>query len=158
MRTIIKVVNKNYRTQKDLENLVGYVLRIKPSDRHHCSCGSFGAGTITAYEEMVKVQNFYGKTEDRLARHFIVSFDDNYCIDSETAVRLAYRIALYYGSRHQIIFGVHEDTGNIHIHFVLNTVSFVDGLKFTESPGEFARFKHYVENVVNEYEEVLNHY
>lgn len=70
MRTIIKVVNKNYRTQKDLENLVGYVLRIKPSDRHRCSCGSFCARTITAYEEMVKVQNYYGKTEDRLARHF----------------------------------------------------------------------------------------
>ena len=158
MQTIIKVVNKNYRGREDLENLIGYVLTDKRTNRPCYHRGGFGAGTITAYEEMVKVQNFYGKTEDRLARHFIISFDDTYCIDAETAVRLAYKIALYYSSRHQIIFGVHEDTGNIHIHFVLNTVSFVDGLKFSESPGEFARFKHYVENVINEYEEVLNHY
>ena len=158
MQTIIKVVNKNYKTQNDLENLIGYVLRIKPSDRHRCSCGGFGAGTITAYEEMVKVQNHYGKTEDRLARHFIVSFNDSFYIDSETAVRLAYKIALYYSSKYQIIFGVHEDTGHIHIHFVLNTVSFVNGLKFSESPSEFAKFKGYVENIVNEYEKILSHY
>lgn len=67
------------------------------------------------------------------------------------ANQLAMQICAYYAGRFQIVYSVHEDTDNLHIHFVLNTVSYVDGKKFTESPAELWRFKEYVGKLINRY-------
>lgn len=156
MQIIIEVVNKGYNTQSDLENLITYALEDKHPLRLYYY-DNFFVGTITAYEEMIKVQNCYGKTENRLARHFIVSFDDIFCIDAETAVKLAYKIAHLYSSRYQIVFAVHDDTEHIHVHFILSTVNFVEEIKFIDNPIELSKFKGCVEYVVNDYEDNLNY-
>lgn len=47
------------------------------------------------------------------------------------------------------MYSVHEDTDNYHIHFVMNTVSWVDGHVFSEGPAELQQFKNYVNNLYN---------
>lgn len=44
---------------------------------------------------------------------------------------IALRISVYYGCSYQIVFGVHTDTEKIHIHFIMNTVSFIDGTMYS---------------------------
>ncbi len=62
---------------------------------------------------------------------------------------LGWQIAAYYAHRYQIVFGVHENTENLHIHFVFNTVSFVDGLKYNNMD----KLNAYVNKTYNEYTE-----
>lgn len=47
--------------------------------------------------------------------------------------------------------GVHEDTDNIHIHFVMNTVSFVDGLKYSGGYDDLYNLTNYVNKIYKEY-------
>ena len=69
---------------------------------------------------------------------------------------LAFQISAYYSQQYQIIFSVHEDTDHWHIHFVMNTVSFVDGKMFSEGPYELAQFKDYVDALIRIYENRFN--
>lgn len=91
---------------------------------------------------MVLVKEYYHKTSKRMMRHFIVSFEKD--ISPYDAYILGYWIAAYYAGRFHIVFVVHEDTDNPHIHFVFNTVSFVDGLKYSEDISDLSRFKTYM--------------
>ena len=111
--------------------------------------GGFNVDISRADEQMVLVKECYNKTSRRMMRHFIVSFEDD--ISPYDAYILGYRIAAYYAGRYQIVFGVHEDTDNPHIHFVFNTVSFVDGHKYSEDICDLTRLKAYVNKVYKTY-------
>lgn len=82
-------------------------------------------------------------------RHFAVSFEED--ISPYDTYVPGLRIAAYYARRYRIVFGVHEDTDNVHIHFVFNTVSFVDGLKYSERRGDISALGAYVNRVYDEY-------
>ena len=77
-----------------------------------------------------------------------MSFDDYVCMGRQ-ADYLARQICEYYYNTFQIMYSVHEDTDNYHIHFVMNTVSWVDGHMFSEGPAELQQFKNYVSNLYN---------
>lgn len=51
-------------------------------------------------------------------------------VDGETALKIGTETALeMWGSRHQVLVAVHFNRNNTHCHFVINSISFVDGLK-----------------------------
>jgi len=50
----------------------------------------------------------------------------------EIGVKLAQKL---WGDRFEVIIATHLDKGHIHNHFVLNSVSFVDGLKYNDWVG-----------------------
>ena len=94
--------------------------------------------------QMETVKEVWHKTEGRQARHFVVSFAWGERISEAEAWRLAYWIALYYADRYQIVYAVHEDTENVHIHFVFNPVSFVDGRIYAEGKDDFSRLQAHI--------------
>lgn len=57
----------------------------------------------------------------------------------------------YYSSRYQIVFGVHTDTRNIHIHFIMNTVSYVDGMMYSGNAVDMNNFKAFAEGEIIDY-------
>ena len=93
------------------------------------------------------VRRIYHKETGRLIRHFIVSFSKSETDSPIFAFRFAQFIAMYYIKDYQIISAVHQDTENLHIHFVMNTVSLVDGHKFNEGPKELADFLVYLNSI-----------
>ena len=143
----VKMVNDSYENYSSIQNLVNYALTDK---RYKCPVRFYGGYNIDvsrATEQMSRVKKYYQKTDKREMRHIVVSFEDD--ITPYDAYILGWQIAAYYADRYQIIFGVHEDTDNLHIHLVFNTVSFVDGLKY--SGNDLAVFKVYVDRVYNSY-------
>lgn len=64
---------------------------------------------------------------------------------------LAGEIARYYSDKYQIFYAVHEDTDNVHIHFGMNTVSYVDGSMYAEGYGDYYRLVAHIENIVKSY-------
>ena len=61
--------------------------------------------------------------------------------DAGLAKIIAENITDMFFRKYQIYYGVHEDTENLHIHFAVNTVSYVDGKKFHQSKKEFGVMK-----------------
>ncbi len=85
----------------------------------------------------------------------MVSFDEN--ITPYDAYILSWQIAAFYADRYQIVFGVHDNTDNVHMHFVFNTVRFVDGLKYSKSYNDLYKLNVYVDKTYNEYMEHVQH-
>lgn len=152
---IVKVVKKPYKNESSIFNLINYALTDKRSNTAVRYYGGYNVGVLRAAEQFVLVNQYFQKWDDRKMRHFVVSFDEN--IAPYDAYILGWQIAAFYADRYQIVFGVHDNTENVHIHFVFNTVSFVDGLKYSESYSDLYKLNVYVDKTYNEYMEHVQH-
>lgn len=83
-----------------------------------------------ATEEMMQVKEFYGKTDGRQVLHGVVSLDAEES-DPNNAGKLMLLLNEFMEQifpQNQVVYAVHTNTDNLHIHFVVNTVG-LDGKK-----------------------------
>lgn len=81
----------------------------------------------TAYEDMMAVKKCFGKTGGTLAFHAYQSFNPG-----EVTPELCHQIGLetarkLWGDKYQVIVATHLNKEHLHNHFVVNSVSFVNG-------------------------------
>jgi hypothetical protein len=92
----------------------------------------------TARDEMTATKAQFGKPGGVIAYHGYQSFAPGEATPEmahEIGVKLARRL---WGGRHEVVVATHLDKENhLHSHFVLNTVSFVDGKKFYRSEKDY---------------------
>lgn len=55
------------------------------------------------------------------------------------------------GGRFEVVVATHCNTGHYHNHFVINSVSWVDGKKFYNSPADYARMREVSDRLCREY-------
>lgn len=151
MCNIVKVVNEDYTKPDALVHLIYYILRNKNTGGRCRYCGGANIDINNAENEIMYIKKRYRKTSGRQARHFIVSLGDEYDFTPYELNEIAMQICGYYMDRFQIMYSVHEDTANLHIHFAMNTVSYIDGKMFSEGPADFQKFKNYVHWIVSQY-------
>ena len=88
-----------------------------------------------AWEDMRAVQERFGKTDGVVALHAYQSFREGEVTPEqchEIGVALARKV---WGNRFQVLVATHMNTDNLHNHFVINSVSYVDGKKSVEIAG-----------------------
>lgn len=106
----------------------------------------------TAREEMMAVKRRYGKENGTVAYHGYQSFAPGEAtpeIAHEIGVKLAQRL---WGDRYQVLVATHLDHENhLHNHFVVNTVSFVDGIKFHRTKEDYRHMREASDNLCREY-------
>lgn len=114
--------------------------------------GLTGCIGVTSYQraayEMQLLKEQYEKTEGRQVRHYILAFDKVENIMSSAALRIGWKVAEYFAQEYQVVYSVHTDTENIHIHFIINTVNTITGAKFTDEYGEINQFKEYMRPIL----------
>lgn len=92
----------------------------------------------TARDEMIAVKKRFGKEDGTVAYHGYQSFAPGEAtpeIAHEIGLKLAQRL---WGERYQVLVTTHLDKENhLHNHFVLNTVSFVDGIKYHRTAQDY---------------------
>lgn len=97
----------------------------------HRFVSGINCSPATARDEMLAVKKRFGKKDGTVAYHGYQSFAPGEAtpeLAHEIGVKLATRL---WGDRYQVIVATHLDKENhLHNHFVLNTVSFVDGIKY----------------------------
>ncbi len=86
-----------------------------------------------AYEEMTAVKRQFGERGKVIAYHGFQSF-----LTGEVTPEQAHEIGLetarrMWGKDFQVLVTTHLNTDNLHCHFVVNSVSFLDGHKFRNS-------------------------
>ena len=142
-----KTANPKFYTTEDmteqdgqgLSDVIRYAVnseKTQQTDNENCAVvHSFVSGVncspSTARGEMLAVKKRFGKENGTVAYHGYQSFAPGEAtpeIAHEIGMKLAARL---WGDRYQVIVATHLDKENhLHNHFVLNTVSFVDGIKY----------------------------
>ncbi len=94
-----------------------------------------------ATKEMVAIKKKFMKTDGILAWHSYQSF-----CEGEVTADEAHKIGLQlanemWGDKFQVVVTTHLNTKHIHNHFVLNSVSFVDGKKYNADRNSYAEFR-----------------
>ena len=106
----------------------------------------------TAREEMLRVKRQYGKEDGTVAYHGYQSFGPGEAtpeIAHEIGVKLAQRL---WGDRYQVLVATHLDhTNHLHNHFVLNTVSFKDGIKYHRTKDDYDAMRKASDDLCREY-------
>lgn len=106
----------------------------------------------TAVAEMTAVKKRFGKEDGTIAYHGYQSFapgEGTPELVHEIGVKLAQRL---WGERYQVVVATHLDKANhLHSHFVLNTVSFVDGKKFHRTKADYYEMQKTSDELCREY-------
>lgn len=106
----------------------------------------------TCIKEMSATKKHFAKTGDVIAYHGYQSFKENEVtpkIAHEIGVKLAERL---WGNRYEVIIATHLDkASHYHNHFVINSVSFIDGKKYYRSAQDYYNMKTASDELCREY-------
>ena len=118
----------------------------------HRFVSSINCSPATARDEMLAVKKRFGKEDGTVAYHGYQSF-----APGETTPEMAHEIGMklaarLWGDRYQVIVATHLDKENhLHNHFVLNTVSFVDGIKYHRTKKDYHDMQTVSDELCREY-------
>lgn len=143
-----------YKNPGSIIRLINYILA---SDKTYYKKGHFEpkvryfdsncvdiSSPHNAARQIKAVKKFFNKTDGRQMYHYILSFDEA-VKDPKKLYKIGLEIMDEFFDGYQTIFAVHEDTDNLHIHFVFNSVSYVTGKKWCPKHKEFYHFKKNIE-------------
>ena len=102
---------------------------------------SVNCSVETAYEEMALTKKSFHKEDKTLGYHIIQSFKGN-----EVSPKLANQIGIelaeeLWGNKYQVVICTHINKENVHNHMIVNSVSFIDGIKYHNSKAQIAFLK-----------------
>ncbi len=104
-----------------------------------------------AINEMKNTKKFFNKEGGIVAYHAFQSFNE-YEVTPELAHQIGIEFANeLWGDRFQVVVSTHLNTNHIHNHFVLNSVSFVDGKKFYDNRYTYSLMRHLNDEICKEY-------
>ncbi len=134
----------------DLRNVIDYARNSNKTEKEYFVTG-INCEPNSAYEEMLDTKKYYNKEDKILAFHAYQSFKEG-----EVTPELAHKIGVQlanemWGDRFQVIVTTHLNTNHIHNHFVLNSVSYVDGKKYYSNRANTGRLRHTSDEICNEY-------
>ena len=154
---VLKIIRHTDANPQYLCNAINYILH---GHTDPDNIGSPNTCIYDIYDQMYAVKKYYGKTGGNPLFHFVVIYDARTAYDVNRAKYLTARIADYFAERYQIIWCVHEKAlskryGKIsslyHAHFVMNSVSFVDGKMYSNDRAEiYYRLLEYIKSVTGD--------
>lgn len=163
-----KTTNPKFYTDEDmaeqdgqeLSDVIRYAVnsrKTQKADNEDCAVvhrfvSGINCSPSTARDEMLAVKKRFGKENGTVAYHGYQSFAPGEATPEmahEIGMKLAARL---WGDRYQVIVATHLDKENhLHNHFVLNTVSFVDGIKYHRTKKDYHDMQTVSDELCREY-------
>ena len=105
----------------------------------------------TAFKEMILTKKHFGKEKGILGYHGFQSFKEG-----EVTAKQAHEIGLklaeeLWGDKYEVIVTTHLNTNHYHNHFVINSVSYVDGEKYRNDRRTYALMRATSDDLCREY-------
>ena len=123
-----------------LSTVAEYVANDYKTERREYVTG-INCTEANAVEQFMETKKHYGKTDGRICYHGYQSFAKGET-DAVTAHKIGVELAeRLWGDRFEVLVATHCNTGCYHNHFVINSVSFRDGMKFYNSPADYREMK-----------------
>lgn len=106
----------------------------------------------TAKEEMIAVKKRFGKEDGTVAYHGYQSFAPGEATP-ETAHEIGVKLARkLWGDKYQVLVATHLDKeSHLHNHFIVNTVSFLDGIKYHRTEKNYYNMQKASDELCKEY-------
>lgn len=148
---------KNPEKTQGLSGVIGYAAKAgkttaKEADGNHQYISGINCTPATAYEEMLAVKRRFGKMGGIVAYHGYQSFAPGEAtpqIVHEIGLKLAEEV---WGDRYQVLVATHLDKANhLHNHLVVNSISFVDGLRYRRTKQDYHRMRTASDRLCREY-------
>lgn len=114
-----------------------------------------------AYEQFLLVKKYFCKTSGNPIFHFVVVYDakTTWGDHLEVAESISRSIASYFSDRYQMVYCIHKKPCSkkyggcasvYHAHFVMNSVSYIDGKMFSGNKSELYAFLDYIKKVTRD--------
>lgn len=131
----VGIVCNNYTTEDAIENVIRYALVKEKSKKKVRYYGSRGVPSDVqgAKDKMVRLQRFFGKDGGRRIYQMTVSFPEyfkNPGLIKDIADEIADYLFRNQARGYQLVYGIHEDTDNLHIHFGISSVNYITAKKW----------------------------
>lgn len=142
---VIKFINKKYNSLNAMRNLIYYVMAADKTPNR-----IMGAVAVYPIEEKEIVRQFkqtqvlHRNQKKNRVMHILLSFsaEEAQWLNFKDYAKIGYSVANYYGNaNHQVVFALHEDTDNPHIHFVVNRVNYVTGKKYHQQHKDYIKIR-----------------
>ena len=136
--------------KEDLNDVLDYATRSSKTEQK-LFVNALNCTPASAYEQMQETKKDKGKTSGILAFHGYQSF-----APGEVTPEVAHEIGMKFaeqmwGDSFEVVVATHLDTSCCHNHFVLNSVSFVDGKKYNSCKANNRRMRELSDNLCREY-------
>ena len=142
---------KIWKIKTRFDNVIDYITNKDKTDNRKYVTGINCMADI-AYKEMSITKEQFNKTGSILGFHAYQSFK-GYEVTSDEAHEIGLRLAEeLWGDRFQVIVATHINTKNVHNHFFINSVSFVDGKKYYDNKTNYAIMRITSDDLCKEYE------
>ena len=126
-----KTLNDYYSNDElqSLKDVIDYAVESEKTEMQYFVSG-INCNPEFARDQMMETKKVYGKQDGIIAFHGYQSFKPGE-VTPELAHEIGKELAQkLWGDRHEVVVATHLDRGHIHNHFVVNSVSMVDGKKF----------------------------
>lgn len=146
-----KTLNENYEEIfLDLHNALNYTVDDLKTEQKFFVDG-INCKYKNAFTCMMETKKEFDKIDDVLGYHIIQSFapgegtpESIHELGKEFARRA-------FGDRFEVVVATHLNTGCLHNHYVLNSVSFMDGKKYYDNKESYARLRQISDDLCREY-------
>ena len=125
----------------EIEGVIEYAAdEMKTETRAYVTCINLQSEE-TAAKEFMETKRLMQNEGGRVCYHGYQSFKADE-VDAATAHQIGVKLAEeLWGDRFQVVVATHCNTGHYHNHFVINSVSDVDGKKFYNSPADYRHMR-----------------
>ena len=107
------------------------------------------ASPETAAQEMEHTAESFGKNCGKRVRHSVLSFSQADRVTPEQADRYAQEILQHYAPDFQLVYAVHTNTEDVHVHMVMNQIAYTDGHRYRGKKGDYHAFLRHMKQVTH---------
>lgn len=122
----IEIPEGDYTNKDAVEKVIGYICKLNKPEQVG-GMGVFPLYVEDMIDQFLIVKQIYHKEEGKQVFHIVISFEKSLSFTVDEAMEMGYGIAAYWGYDRQVMFAVHNDTQNMHIHMAVNTVAYTNG-------------------------------
>ena len=142
---------KIWKIKSRFDNVIDYITNKDKTDNKKYVTG-INCMVDIAFKEMNITKQQFNKKGGILGFHAYKSFKG--CeVTADEAHEIGIRLAEeLWGDRFQVVVTTHTNTKNVHNHFVINSVSFIDGKKYYDNKTNYAIIRKVSDNICKEYE------
>ena len=120
---------ENKEMYKALHNTIEYATADYKTEKQYYVTG-INCSTTDSVQDMLQTKKYYEKEKGIVAYHGFQSF-----VEGEVTAKQAHEIGVslaeeLWGDKYEVLVSTHLNTNHFHNHFVVNSVSFVDGKKY----------------------------
>jgi hypothetical protein len=147
-----KTENLNFLSPdlQGLRDVLEYTAREDKTEKQFYVTG-INCDPVTACKQMSKTKLQFQKTDGILAFHGYQSFAPGEATP-ETAHTIGVKLAQeLWGERFEIVVSTHLDKDHLHNHFVLNSVSFMDGKRYYDNKASYSLMRQTSDRLCREY-------